>query len=109
MATSEEANLRVLQQRVVNKCVREHFGNRMRVKEIDLADIGSKYIRYTIEHKQIEEHKIIYYYRDLSKLIQHNSEYIFAKNIGIINKVEMVLGGSLKGRPCMNYVNHRKI
>lgn len=45
--------------------MREHFGNRMCAKKIDLADIGSKYIKYTIEHKQIEEQKIIYYNRDL--------------------------------------------
>ena len=89
MDMSEEANLRFSQQRV---------------------DIGCKYIKYTIEHKQIEVQKIIYYYRDLSELIQHNSESIFAENIGIIDKVEVMLGvGSWKGRMCMDCINYRKI
>ena len=40
MAVSEEINLQVLHQRIVNTYMREQFGKRMCVKETYLADIG---------------------------------------------------------------------
>ena len=66
VAMCEEANLRVLQQRIINKYLSIHFGQRICVKETDITEIGSNFIQYQSEQKKIDGKKIIYHYQNLT-------------------------------------------
>ena len=62
VAMCEEANLRVLQQRIINKYLSIHFGRRICVKETDITEIGSNFIQYQIEQKKIDEKNTHHYF-----------------------------------------------
>ena len=94
VAMSEEANLRLNQQRIVNKYLLHHFGHRVCVPETNISEIGSSFIPYTCDQFKHEGKKINYSHRKLTELLNHYSLVLFdRKHLEEIEKVEVLLGG----------------
>ena len=91
---SEEANLRLNQQRTVNRYLSYHFAHRVCVPERDISEIGSSFIPYTCEQFKYEGKKINYSHQKLTDLPNNYSSVLFDRNhLEHIEKVEMLLGG----------------
>ena len=60
---SEESNLTIRQQRVINKYLSYHFGTRMCVPEIELRKIGNDYVQYESFTQKHDSENLLYYFR----------------------------------------------
>ena len=89
----KDSNLLVLEQRIINKYLTYHLGHRVCAFESDSLAIGSQFIPYEKKFIKIKEEKVMYSWRKLSHLIQHNAKDMFYSHIKNIEKDEIILSG----------------
>ena len=99
-AMSEGMGLKYVQQRMLNQFLAEFYGKRQCVPEYELRKLTSHYISF--EHEYLEfpvldkpgkKKKVLYSWKDLSKVIIHYIENIMEDNPELIEDIQICLGG----------------
>jgi hypothetical protein len=108
LAMCTDAGLKVGQQRIINKYLMHHFGQRVCVSEIDIGEIGASFVEFKTEFLEVDVKeygvkKILISWRDLHKLAQHYEKELFEGGEDNIDRIEILLGGD-HGKGAMSFL-----
>jgi hypothetical protein len=108
LAMSTAAGLRVRQQRIVNKYLMYHFGDRVCVSEKDITEVGSNFVEFKKESIEVnvQEYgvkKVQVSWRDLFDLFEHYAPELFEGGCERIDRIEILLGGD-HGKGAMTFL-----
>jgi hypothetical protein len=92
-AMAESANLRTTQQTIISRFLFHHFGHRVVVPQRELAAYGSSYVEYETFTETFKGKKVLYSFRDVSKLFDFYLPEMLESFKKEIDKLELTLGG----------------
>jgi len=96
-AMSEETNLTLKQQRIINRYLTNHFGKRVCVAESEITEFGANFLEFQTEKIRVKvgdkEQDVLYSWKDLDKVLTFYKENLYKENQQDIEKVEVCLGG----------------